>query len=175
LADADIDIRYQALLALKLMGGSEAAGCAMPVGQMLNNESEPQMRQTAAMSLGAMWSYASPALPQLIQSLQDESEVVRNESVATLGRLGKAADSAVPHLINGLDNAARPLSEEFVRGSLQQIHTESALQALENLGVDQTAGQKYETRHPNASQQTRQSSQNRFESRRSTRLRRVIP
>lgn len=170
LRGSDADARYHALLALREMGQGDAAGAVREVAACLTDPDETT-RQLAAATLGYMYGAAAPAVNDMIRALRDEKPAVRDEVTAAFGKMGAVANPAVPHLVGGLSDSLRPLSPEFVRGTLDAIGTPPALSALQSLGVDQPNTEKYETRHSNSWENTRQRPENRFKTRQTTRRR----
>jgi len=75
----------------------------------------------AANTLGNLGEHAAPAVPALIECLEDRDPDVRKSAVGALGNLGEHAAPAGPALINCLED-----SSDFVRSS--------AADALGNLG-----------------------------------------
>jgi HEAT repeat protein len=65
---------------------------------------EDKLRPYAMLILIKLGSQAAPAVPALIETLEDPEPVVRREAAFTLGAIGPEADEAVPALIELLED-----------------------------------------------------------------------
>lgn len=160
LKDSDSNMKLEAMRILQRMNTS-ARSWAWPETAALLTDSDVNVRETAAVTLGHMGYGAAGAIPKLTDALKDDAQIVRNESAAALGQLGPSADSAVEALMAGLTDTTHPIDDEFVRGALRSLNTQKAWAALNTLGQQQPSNEKYESRHSGPSQ---------FESRRQQRI-----
>ena len=59
---------------------------------------DAKARVGAASALARLGPKAAPAVPLLIEALNDQNKLVRTQSIAALGKIGPAAAAAVPVL-----------------------------------------------------------------------------
>ena len=71
-------------------------------------------RREAAFQLRELGAKAQPALPSLIEALDDEDEQVAARVVTAIARIGPDAADAIPALIKGLDPERRRYDEQVV-------------------------------------------------------------
>lgn len=77
---------------------------------------QPSIRQEVATILGNMGPHSEPAIPQLIELLQEGiPDAIREASVVALGKIGKKAKAAVDQLIVLLSNRRTTLAVQAVR------------------------------------------------------------
>jgi len=97
LQDPQLFVRANAAAALVQIPGASAS--AVPTLIALLNESDPQIRQLAAVNLGALGPDAQPYVNNLKQVLtRENSPEVLTPVVELLGRIGPPAEAAVPEL-----------------------------------------------------------------------------
>lgn len=77
-------------------------------------------RMRAAAVMNILGQKARPAMPDLIECLQDSNYVVRCEAASALGRIGPFAEPAVPALTKLLNDRVRQVRQAAAR-ALEQI------------------------------------------------------
>ena len=101
---ANPELRGYALMVLARFG-ADAKGATPQLAAMLDDPKlEPMMRREVQYVLGKIGPAAAPAVPQLIASLGNDSERVRNSAIFALGKIGPGAKSAVPALEKLVDS-----------------------------------------------------------------------
>jgi len=117
--------RQQAIHALKQV--EEQAWSAVPVkvmnsllkalqSQLLSGAKPPSNRQEIATVLGNLGPRAEPAVPQLVELLQEGiPDGIREAAAAALGKIGKDAKPAVDSLIVLITNRRATLANKAVR------------------------------------------------------------
>jgi HEAT repeat protein len=103
---------------------------------------EVRERRDAARALSRVGDKAIPALPALIQALDDKDTQVRSHALAALAQLGPNAYPAVPRLITGL-NDQRPqvrFRSAFALGRIGAKAVGPLTDALESESPQQRAG-----------------------------------
>jgi len=80
--------------------------------------SAPQTRNAAAYQLAGMGPAAAPAVPALIEALQDPSPAVRYPVTIALREIGPAAKAAIPALKKVVDD---DMSDEVAASAKQAI------------------------------------------------------
>ena len=79
--------------------GPEAIPALIPI---LKEEENYEVRSAAAYALGEMGAAAVPAVPALIEALEDEESLVRTVTAEALGKIGPGAVEAVPALAKAM-------------------------------------------------------------------------
>jgi len=79
------------------------------IGQL--KDKDPDMRYSAARSLGRYGAEAKPAIPALVEALKDESPMVRMGAAYGLGDIGPDAKDAVPALKQALKDRDKKVIE----------------------------------------------------------------
>ncbi|HEV3052807.1 MAG TPA: HEAT repeat domain-containing protein [Longimicrobium sp.] len=90
---------------------------------LLAHDPEPEVRATAALTLGLLGHDGAPAVPALIAAMADPDETVRWRSASALGELGLTAVDAVPVLVQ----ASRANDDEL---------RYAAVASLGDIGID---------------------------------------
>jgi HEAT repeat protein len=103
LKDPDPEVRRNAALALGNMGDAEV----LPLLRKALAEEGLIDRQKAALTLKNLGPKAEPAIPDLIQALQDPDPTLNVNAALALGSIGAAARTAVDALVQVADDPAR--------------------------------------------------------------------
>lgn len=112
----DVVRRKQALLALQ--GGPVLERrMLLALASLMRNDSDRWVREGAALALRDQGVQASEQVPQLIDALEDEDEMVRWRAAEALGRIGPAAQAALKSLRG---HAASPSEVEVVRAACER-------------------------------------------------------
>jgi HEAT repeat protein len=116
LHDDDAHVRFVAASALDALGytGSET----IPVWQTMLSSDNPL---PAIRGLAHCGTAAAPAVPRLIELLQDRDSEIRWNAARTLGLIGPQAKAAVPALISALKKDDDPLVREHAAEALGDI------------------------------------------------------
>jgi HEAT repeat protein len=137
LQDADVSVAHTAATALESMVGvKKAAGPATDASPASPSVSpalstlisglkhgDASVRWRAAVALGGLGAGAVAAVPELVELLDDETELIRWEAAKALGKMGAAAKDAVPALAATL------------HGQQDAIVRRSAAEALGRIGA----------------------------------------
>ena len=125
LEKGDESSRRQAMQALKPIEEADWANTPPEVirnlvqtlqHQLRNGVKQPSMRQEAAIVLGHLGARSEPAVPQLIDLLQEGvPDGIREAAATALGRIGKEAKAAVDSLILLLTNRRATLAVQVVK------------------------------------------------------------
>ena len=99
LEDADPDVRRSSAVALVRLG-ADAVG---PVTAAL---ADPEQRAVAIEVLAELGPIAKPALPKLVELLDDANPAVRSDAAFAIAGLGAEAADAVPTLLKRLEKEA---------------------------------------------------------------------
>ena len=93
-----------ALLALSPSWGQDIS--ANQIDELITKlrDSNPNVRQRAAIELGRIGAADERVLPALIKALDDKDAIVRRQTARGLGRIGAADERVVPALIKALDD-----------------------------------------------------------------------
>ncbi len=93
-----------ALLALSPSWGQDIS--ANQIDELITKlrDSNPNVRQRAAIELGRIGASDERVVPALIKALEDKDGAARGQAAAGLGRIGAADERVVPALIKALDN-----------------------------------------------------------------------
>jgi HEAT repeat protein len=78
----------------------------------------PQTRNAAAYEIAGMGPDAAPAVPALIEALDDEAATVRFPVTVALGEIGPAAEAAVPRLLQLMEE---DINDEVAAGARRAI------------------------------------------------------
>jgi len=78
----------------------------------------PQTRNAAAYEISGMGPAAAPAIPALIETLDDPSAAVRFPATVALGEIGPAAEAAVPKLLKVMQE---DINDEVASGAKRAI------------------------------------------------------
>jgi len=78
----------------------------------------PQTRNAAAYEISGMGPAAAPAVPALIETLDDPSAAVRFPATVALGEIGPAAEAAVPKLLKVMQE---DVNEEVASGAKRAL------------------------------------------------------
>jgi HEAT repeat protein len=85
----------------------------------------PQNRNAAAYELAGMGPAAAPAVPALIEALDDSEAVVRFPVTVALGEIGPAAAAAVPRLKQMLEDEINDEIAAAARRAIRKIKPEA--------------------------------------------------
>jgi HEAT repeat protein len=86
----------------------------------------PQTRNAAAYEISGMGPAAAPAVPALIEALDDAEASVRFPVTVALGEIGPAAKAAVPRLKKMMEEEINDEIAAAARRALRRIQSESA-------------------------------------------------
>jgi HEAT repeat protein len=107
----DIEVRFNAAQAMANIGGTGAEP-AVPVLQevLRNKKADSEWRQNAALAFRTLGAVAAPALPELLEALENDADLkVRYNAAVALGGWKTDPSQVVPALVkvvvNSLDNA----------------------------------------------------------------------
>jgi HEAT repeat protein len=114
--DADAEVRKQSLYAASRIGGDSEAAALFQAALV---DPDEDIRKMAVLRLGGLGATASPAVPSLVKSLDDESAVVRKYAAQSLGRLALHASSATGPLAKALGDP----DEQVRRAAAQSLVT----------------------------------------------------
>ena len=78
----------------------------------------PQTRNAAAYEIAGLGPAGAPAVPALIEALDDELAVVRFPATVALGEIGPAAEAAVPRLKQVMEE---DINDEVAAGAKRAI------------------------------------------------------
>lgn len=96
------------------------------------------VRANAAEALGDLGTKAEPAVPDLVETLENESANVRVRAIEALGTTSQSGSLAVPSLIKGLDNPNDGIRRNSVFALCRiGAHAADAVEGLENLLFDE--------------------------------------
>ncbi len=112
-------VRISAVRAIKEIGREKAVTALLPA----LDDKDPQVRNAAATALGELGTISAPAIPRLIELLNDRQEllcfIVQRAAAEALGKIGPPAKAAVPHLSrlaeSDADTELRKVATEAVR------------------------------------------------------------
>jgi HEAT repeat protein len=108
-----------------------AARLAASFAEILEAESDVDVRVSLVQLLGQIGPPAKEAVPLLIKGLSDKNHSVRIVSAYAISMMGKAAEAAVPSLIKGLSDKDYSLRMECASGILMMGKAaEAAVPAL---------------------------------------------
>jgi HEAT repeat protein len=100
-----------------------------------------QTRRKACAMLGSLGPVAKPAVPHLIETLDDQDEMIRMHAVGALGEIGIPAALVIPALTKSLHDPARTVRHRAVSQFAFSIPpTESATPHLKELAEDKDPG-----------------------------------
>jgi HEAT repeat protein len=102
LKSTDVPTRRDALLALQ-GGVALERRMLLALGNLMVSDPDRWVREGAALALRDQGVQASEQVPQLMQALEDEDEMVRWRAAETLGRIGPPARAALTALRGHLD------------------------------------------------------------------------
>ena len=74
-------------------------------------DKDPNMRYSAARSLGQYGAEAKPAVPALVEALKDENAMVRSGAAYALGDIGPDATDAVPALNQAANDPSKDVRD----------------------------------------------------------------
>ena len=122
------------------INGFEVARRAMPIGPIQHETpaawdreaGEPELRRTAAMSLGRIGT----GLKALTRALNDAEACVRQAAAAAIGKIGPSAHGAIPHLDRALGD-----SDDDVRMSAANALADIGPRSVPTL-IEATEGSK---------------------------------
>lgn len=137
LASSNSSEQLAALRVVARAGGA-ASGLADDVAALLESR-DPEVRQQAATTLGALGDAAVPHVPALVALLDEDGERWGLAGVAALGRIGPRADAALPRLLEFA--AARPPHLTVVR-ALNSIGPDDVRVAGEIVRAVETGDQR---------------------------------
>jgi HEAT repeat protein len=86
----------------------------------------PQTRNAAAYEISGMGPAAAPAVPKLIEALDDSEASVRFPVTVALGEIGPAAKAAVPKLKKMMDEEINDEIAAAARRALRRIQPDAA-------------------------------------------------
>lgn len=124
LGDKNADLRYNATIALREMGG-DAEPAVKPLILALRDKDE-DVRASAAVALGAV---GEPAVGVLIESLGEKDAGIRRGAAIGLGQVGPKAKKAVPALIKAAQDDDAGARGEAIR-ALGMIGDKDAVKPL---------------------------------------------
>lgn len=149
---ADRFVRGFAAMALGRIGGAAAQPAVAPLATaLLETDSAPEVRRSAAEALGMLKTEAASAAGPLGQALKDRNTPVRRAAAAALGQIGPEAQTALAalkeavkdddkfvraqvfHVLGGLPQSAAESVPLLVVGMKDQL-LEVRLAAIEALG-----------------------------------------
>jgi HEAT repeat protein len=124
-----------AVAVLAMASGAHAQGAAkepMAGGKPLSawiadlkNADAPETRNAAAYEISSMGTAAAPAVPALIEALDDPSAAVRFPVTVALGEIGPAAATAVPRLKKMMDEEVNDELAAAARRAIRKIKPEA--------------------------------------------------
>jgi HEAT repeat protein len=101
LSDPSAALREASAAALAQVGQRASPDALAALSKALA-DTDPDVRDLAAVALGSMGPRAAPAIPQLVQVLNDPVDYVRVTAAETLGAMGARASAAVAPLTTKL-------------------------------------------------------------------------
>ena len=133
LADASVQVRLQATLALSRIGS--AASITVPSLIPLLKDADETVRCQAAETLGGLGGDSEAVVAALVEMLADASGAVKEAAVRALGALKKDAAAAVPVLVPLLqdrDESVRTAAAEAIAqvGPIEGAAAESLVEGL---------------------------------------------
>lgn len=91
----------------------------------LKGAAAPQSRNAAAYEISGMGPAAAPAVPALIEALDDNAATVRFPVTVALGEIGPAAKDAVPRLVKLMDEDINDEIASAARRAIRHIQPEA--------------------------------------------------
>jgi HEAT repeat protein len=85
----------------------------------------PETRNAAAYEISGMGPAAAPAVPALIQALDDPSAAVQFPVTVALGEIGPAASAAVPRLKKMMDESTNDEIASAAKRAIRKIQPEA--------------------------------------------------
>ncbi len=122
------DVRVEATYALAQIGNDANPAVAALIARSKDNKVE--VRRYIPEAFGSIGVNAAPAVPTLIEMLENDEDVqVRFESALALAQIGPASVDAIPVLTNALHDKNRYVRDNSIH-ALRQIDTPEAKTAL---------------------------------------------
>src|SRR5215210_7845126 len=111
----------------KPVQANEPASSGRPLSQWIADLKglAPQTRNAAAYEISGMGPAAAPAVPALIEALDDPEPTVRFPVTVALGEIGPAAKAAVPKLKQMMDEEINDEIAAAARRALRRIQPEA--------------------------------------------------